>query len=125
LFAPFSKITAINALPPTPVEAFINNPSLETLEAVLDDPTMQMAVMMSIGGGGSAKFTSTSQLAQKLGVSEKAYHTVVKPQILKDTADAAASIGAKNPDIGWTAEGRIILKNVKTGVTKITDALIE
>jgi RHS repeat-associated protein len=125
LFAPFSKITGINTPPPTPGEVFLNNPSLETIEAMMNDPAMQMAIMMSVGVGGSGKFVSSSQLAQKLRVSEKTYHTVVKPQILKDTADAAASIGAKNPDIGSTAEGRIILKNVKTGVTKVTDALME
>jgi len=124
IFAPFLKITGINAPPLTPPEAFLNNPSVETFEAMLNDPTMQTVMMMSVGGG-SAKFVSTSQLAQKLHVSEKTFHTVVKPQILKDTADAAASIGAKNPDIGWTAAGQIVLKNVKTGVTKVTDALIE
>ena len=78
LYAPFAKITGINVPSPDPTQEFLNNPSLETFAALMNDPAMQMAVMMSMripeAPVGSLKLVSAKWLKAK----------GVDPHIVKD-----------------------------------------
>ena len=100
------------------------------------DPTKQMmrdmekmlretdwTMMVPVGAG--VKFLSSAKIAKELGVAENIFHRVIKPDIVKQGATTAREIGATNPDIGLSDTGQIVFKNVKTGVTKATDLLID
>jgi RHS repeat-associated protein len=75
---------------------------------------------------GNVKFPKGSaQLAKQLGVAEKGVHSV-KSEILKQSGQYLDDLGGiKNPDIGWTESGQIVLKNVQTGKTVITDLFLD
>jgi len=86
---------------------------------------LSLTVMLgSVVPAGGIKFGSSKQLAQELGIEQSGVHAA-KSQILKDAGTALKEVGAKNPDIGFTEVGQIVLKNVKTGKTVVTDLLKE
>ncbi len=74
-----------------------------------------MEMRGSGNGGGQAQFPSSDQLAKQLGVESRQFHQEIKPQIVRDFAAEAKSIGARNPDIGVNQQGNIVLRNPATG----------
>lgn len=67
-------------------------------------------------GGEQAVFPDAGELSRRLGIPRTKLHDRVKE--LKDSFPVAKrKIGAKNPDIGISKDGTIVLKNRKTGKT--------
>lgn len=86
------------------------------------------------GEGASKDYTfpkSKNDIKETYGVNHRTFHKEVKPEILKDVGKdnalnkALQKLGSKNPDIGVTSDGKVVLKNPSTGKTMETDLLIE
>lgn len=79
--------------------------------------------MNSVGntsGGGSGKnfeFPKANQLAKYFNVDIKKFERVIKKEILKDAKEFLKKLGSKNPDIGFSKDGNIVLKDPRNGKT--------
>jgi len=93
----------------------------------IESPVEQMIMQAKSESGADAVFPDESELARRLGIPKNQFEKKKHGEILKDS-DVAASgkkLGVKNPDIGISREGTIVLKDRRTGKTIDTGVPLE
>jgi hypothetical protein len=92
----------------------------------VETPAERMMAAIS-ESGADAVFPDETELARRLGIPRSELEKKKHGEILKDPdiADASRKLGARNPDIGISKEGNIVLKNRRTGRTIDTGIPLE
>jgi RHS repeat-associated protein len=82
-------------------------------------------VARSLGAAALKTYFPEKQVMAKIfGVTEREFHQIIKKEIKEDVGNFPKWLG-KNPDVGFSEAGNIILRNVETKKEFITNLSVE